>query len=106
MPITTWRPIHLLLTWLEHFALPVLGLTGPGLMTPCPVKAENTAIRGCDDHGPLVDWLVGEDLTTGQARVIIRFTIGTRGDVGPLACWAHFFDSSTLSRDASRLDAV
>ena len=75
-------------------------------MTPHPVEAENTAIRGCDDHGPLVDWLVGEDLTTGQARVIIRFTVGTRGDVGPLARWAHFFDSSTLSHDESRLDAV
>ena len=56
VPITTWRPIlHQLLAWLERFALLVLGLTGPGLMTPGPVKAESTAIRGCDDPCPVLD---------------------------------------------------
>ena len=56
MPITTRRPIlHQLLAWLERFALFVLGLTGPGLMTPGPVKADNTAIPGCDDPNPVLD---------------------------------------------------
>ena len=103
MPITTWRPIDRSLAWFEHFALPVLGLAGPGLMTPCPVKAEYTAIRGCDDRGPLVDWLTDEGLAIRQARVVI----GTRGYVGPCARWTlllhRLFD---LSRDKSRFDAV
>ena len=104
MPLTTRRPIHLSLTWIERFALPALGLAGPGLMTPHPVKAENTAPRGGDDHGPLVDWLAGEGLAIGQASLIIRFVVGTHGGVGPRARWAWL--RRVLSRDVSRLDAV
>ena len=89
VPLTTRRSVlHQLIAWLERFALPVLGLTGPGLMAPGPVKAENTAIRGGDDHGPLVGRLAGEDLATGQASLIICFVVGTRGDVDLPARWA------------------
>ena len=77
MLLTTRRPINLSLAWFEHFAQPALGLAGPGLMTPSPVKAENTAIRCGDVHGPLVGRLAGEDLATGQASLIIRFIVGT-----------------------------
>ena len=63
MPDATWGPIlHQLLARLEHFALLVLGLTGPGPMIPCVVKADNTAIRDCDDLCPLFDWLAHEGL--------------------------------------------
>ena len=83
MPLTTRRPINQLLAWIKCFALPALGLAGPGLMTPCPVKAENTAPHGGDDHGPLLDRLAGEGLAIGQASLIIRFVVGTHGGVGP-----------------------
>ena len=89
VPVTTRRSIHLSLTWIERFALPALGLAGPGLMTPRPVKTENTAPHGGDDHGPLIGSLAGEDLATGQASLIIRFIVGTHGDVGPCARWAR-----------------
>ena len=88
MPLTTRRPINPSLAWFERFTLPALGLAGPGLMTPRPVEAENTAPCLLDNGGPLVDRLVGEGFTTGQASLEICFTIGTRGNVGPLACWA------------------
>ena len=104
VPITTWRSVlHQLIAWLEPFALVVLGLTGPSLMTPGVVEADNTAIRDCDDPCPVLDCLADEDLAIRQVRV----TVGTRGYVGPCACWTHFllrlFD---LSRDDSCLNAA
>ena len=89
VPLTTGRPIDQLLAWIERFALPALGLAGPGLMTPRPVKTENTAPRGGNNHGPFIGRLAGEDLTTGQASLIICFIVGTHGGVGPCARWAR-----------------
>ena len=56
VPIITGRPIlHQLLARLELFALLVLGLTGPGPMTPGVVEADNTAVPSCDDSCPVLD---------------------------------------------------
>ena len=55
VPFTTRRPINQSIAWIECFALPALGLAGPDLLTPHPVKAENTAPCLLDDGGPLVD---------------------------------------------------
>ena len=88
MPLTTQRHVNQLLAGIERPALPAFGLAGPDLMIPRPVEAENTARGLLDDHGPLIDQLAGEGLTTRQAILIIRVTVGTRDSVGTPARWA------------------
>ena len=80
------------------------GLAGLDLMVPCPVEAENTTPCLLDDGGPLVEWLAVEGVTSRQAILIISFTIGTHGCVGPCTRWARY--RQVLSRGVGLLGAV
>ena len=104
VPLTTQRPVNMLLTWFVRFAIPALGLAGLDLMIPGPVEAENTTPRLLDYGGPLVERLAVEGITGRQAIPIIGFTGGTCGSVGIPARWARY--RWVLSRGMGLLGAV